>query len=35
MTHPFITVKNLSKEFDGVKVLDNISFEIPEEILWG
>lgn len=35
MTHPFITVKNLSKEFDGVKVLDNISFEIPEGDIMG
>jgi len=30
MTKPMITVKNLCMDFDGKKVLDNVSFEIPE-----
>jgi len=30
MTSPFISVDNLSMDFDGKKVLNNISFEIPE-----
>ncbi len=30
MTSPFISVDNLSMDFDGKKVLANISFEIPE-----
>ncbi|HUU74629.1 MAG TPA: methyl coenzyme M reductase system, component A2, partial [Methanoregulaceae archaeon] len=35
MTDPFITVKNLSMEFDGTKVLDNISFQLPEGNILG
>ncbi|HJX56174.1 MAG TPA: ATP-binding cassette domain-containing protein, partial [Methanoregula sp.] len=30
MPQPFITVNDLRMEFDGTKVLNNISFEIPE-----
>ncbi|MDD5025383.1 MAG: ATP-binding cassette domain-containing protein, partial [Methanoregula sp.] len=30
MTSPFISVDHLCMDFDGKKVLDNISFEIPE-----
>ncbi len=30
MPQPFITVNDLCMEFDGTKVLNNISFEIPE-----
>ncbi len=30
MTTPFLSVGNLCMEFEGKKVLDNISFEIPE-----
>lgn len=30
MNHPFISVRNLSMSFSGKKVLDNLSFDIPE-----
>jgi len=30
MPLPFITVKNLYMDFDGTRVLNNVSFEIPE-----
>lgn len=30
MKHPFISVQNLSMSFSGKKVLDNLSFDIPE-----
>jgi len=30
MKHPFISVRNLSMEYSGKKVLDNLSFEIYE-----
>jgi methyl coenzyme M reductase system subunit A2 len=30
MTTPFISVHDLSKDFDGTRVLNNVSFEIPE-----
>lgn len=30
MNHPFISVRNLSMSYSGKKVLDNLSFEIPE-----
>jgi len=30
MALPMITVKNVCMDFDGKKVLDNVSFEIPE-----
>ena len=30
MTTPFLSVENLCMEFEGKKILNNISFEIPE-----
>ena len=30
MTQPFVSVRDLSMDFDGTRVLDHVSFEIPE-----
>ena len=35
MPQPFISVHNLCMDFDDTRVLNNVSFEIPEGRSWG